>query len=198
MIGPILLGELFEVLLGLPDVRHPDPVRSLRHPVEQAAWSARAVGLEPHSVDDVVVLLERHVFVLDLHLHSDLAPGLELHAKQVLRIFGEDLILHLGASAGGLVDELGDDGGVGLVGEHEDDRTRGFDRLTGLLDEVVGTPRSRAFPTSAPIPAPTATAGMSGAAKIPTSRPSPPPLTAPLPAVASAVWWIFTFPLSLL
>src|SRR5262249_9839529 len=58
------------------------------------------------------------------------------------------------------------------------------------------TPRSRNLPQSAPIPAPTAAAPRKGGAASPTSAPTSRPFDAPLPTVASFVWWISTFPCS--
>src|SRR4051812_13769705 len=90
----LLFGEVLEVLLGLPDIGHPDPVGRFRHAVEHASGSARALGRESHSFDDLVVLVERHALEVELDSSSHLSTRLELHAKQVLCILGEDLVLH--------------------------------------------------------------------------------------------------------
>src|SRR6516225_9490914 len=71
------------------EVMPTNPIRRLRYPVEHTPWHARTLGLETHSLDHFVVLVERHALQIDLHSHTDLGAGLELHAEQVPSILGK-------------------------------------------------------------------------------------------------------------
>src|SRR5712692_10343637 len=55
----LLLGELVELLLRLPHVDDVEPVGGLGHPMEQSSVRGVTARLEPHLLDDLVVLLER-------------------------------------------------------------------------------------------------------------------------------------------
>ena len=57
----LLLGELLELLLGLPDVDDADAVARSGHPAEESAEDSRSARLKPHARNHLVVLVDHRV-----------------------------------------------------------------------------------------------------------------------------------------